>query len=121
MIKEEHNCKQLVKEEEDVLSLSVINFIMAYDAQEHHELMITCQDILVKLLNYLEFWKQKSGKMKIASLIVDLIGRILKSYQTLDERVALQNMLNSFKTPKILIGMFNSEEKNDSESLLPKI
>lgn len=30
-------------------------------------------------------------------------------------------MMNRFNAPKILIGMFNSEEKNDSDSLLPKI
>lgn len=104
---------EALKEEEFVLSETIINFDLAYNKQEDSDLKINCKDIISTLLTYLKQSIQNVSYKENAIFVLQTLGRILGWSEDLETMISIQNMLNELGTTAILINMFSSEEEND--------
>ena len=116
-LKESSSVKDHLKEEQNILIHTIIAFPIAYQKDQKDDLIIDCSDILTKLLEYLEFWNQKNGKMEDILFIIKTFCIILKSANDFDEMVEIQNFFNRLRVTNVLISLISQESEDNYEYL----
>lgn len=62
--------------------------------QEQKELIITTEDIILKILSYLEFWRQRGAHLETVLFLLDIFSCILNKEEG-DGLVRMQNLFVS--------------------------
>jgi len=105
----------------NVLSDSVMNFSNAFVESEERELrefFINTEDLLLKFLNFLEFWIQKKASKKSVIFLIKALSRIIKNVQDDEEEMAeRQQMLDRLNATRIFIVLIWDEKNDDNEYL----
>ena len=77
-----------MKEEKKGLSNSIMNMYSVFVepiAVDQKELLINHEDMLVKFINYLEFWKQKKAEKSDIIFLLQVFGDIIENDPKIEE------------------------------------
>jgi len=71
---------EAIDQEADIISKSIMNIenmFISEDTSQSQDLIISSEDLLIKLLTFLEFWKQKGAKLNASVFIIKAMYRII--------------------------------------------
>lgn len=73
-----------MKDEKSVLTNSIMNIPMMFDIDnlknEKKEIILEPDDLIIKLLNYVEFWKQKKALKNNIIFLMQIFGYYIIKY-----------------------------------------
>jgi hypothetical protein len=106
-----------LEKEDDLLMSTLINFVMAYNDNDVTEMFIFCEDIMAKMVNIIEFFKQKNLEDQNLLFLVNLISKIILSSKSKLEKEKMQNMFNNAGIIRVIFKIF-SQQTTDNLVLL---
>jgi hypothetical protein len=106
-----------LEKEDNVLMTTLINFVMAYNDNDVTEMFIFCEDIMAKIVNIIEFFKQKNLGDENLLFLVNLISKIIVSCKSKLEKEKMQNMFNNAGIIRVIFKIF-SQQTTDNLALL---
>ena len=123
MFKDAINSTQIqvqIKRDIDVLSNSIMDITEMYDEsddqnsnKENKDLLITSDDILIKFLNFIEFWIQKKAQKESIIFLIKVLGKIIKNASNEEEETSRQDQLDGLNATKIVIVLIWNEKDDD--------
>jgi len=90
MFQKDEKVVEAIGKEVDIISQSIMNvenMFIAEDQSVSRDLIITSEDLLIKLLTFLEFWKQKGANLKASVFIIKSLYNIIQNKEDLTEMV----------------------------------
>jgi len=121
---EDEDIKKSAKQDINVLSNSLMTFKEIFvdsDLKNIKEFFISTEDMLLKFLNFLEFWIQKNTHKESVVFIIKALGRIIKNAENDDDEekreklmIERQDMFDRLNATRIFIALIWDEKRDDT-------
>ena len=106
-----------IGKEVDIISKSIMNvenMFIAEDQSQSRDLIIKSEDLLIKLLTFLEFWKQKGANLHASVFIIKSLYNIIQNKEDIAEMVEAQEILDSLNATKICLLLIWKDNENNN-------
>jgi len=106
-----------IGKEVDIISKSIMNvenMFIAEDQSQSRDLIIKSEDLLIKLLTFLEFWKQKGANLHASVFIIKSLYNIIQNKEDIAEMVEAQEILDSLNATKICLLLIWQDNENNN-------
>ncbi|KAL4447069.1 hypothetical protein ABPG74_013921 [Tetrahymena malaccensis] len=97
-LQEDFRFKCILKDEKKILCQSILkiqNMFQTPNQQRKRDIILTSDDILSKILKFIEFWRQKNVPMKSVIFVMKIMNYIIKNAFSIQEED--ENLMDVFK------------------------